>query len=81
MARVVFAPEMLAYTSGEAELEVSATSYRAAIVAVKQRYPELDDALLSRFAVAIDDTVINSPLLETLAPDSELIFVPKISGG
>ncbi len=81
MALVIFAPEMLACTGMQPQLEVEAHNYRAALREIQSHFPDLDDALLARFAVAIDDTVINSPLLERLEPDSEMIFIPRIAGG
>jgi hypothetical protein len=31
--------------------------------------------------VAIDGVLVHTPLLETFEPDSELVFIPKITGG
>ena len=81
MATVILPAQMLGAGGGEVSLELEADSYRAALKQLQAKYPQIDDSVLARYAVAIDDTVINYPLLEPLEPDSELVFVPRIAGG
>lgn len=80
MPKVIFAAEMRSLTGLE-DTQIEATSYRSALRELKQKFPELTDKTFEKFAVAIDSIVIQSPLLETFQPHSELVFVPKIPAG
>lgn len=81
MAHVAFIGDLRQHTGGCEETEIQATSYRAALRELQQTYPGLTDAVLEKFSVAIDGEMITSPLLETFAADSELVFFPRIAGG
>ncbi len=81
MAKVMFSAEMQLFTSGTTEIEIAAASYREAIDALVQHFPDLTRELIGRYSVSIDDLFIQNPLLEPLKPDSELYFIPKLAGG
>ena len=81
MAKLVFPTDLQQYTDGVAETEVTATSYRALVSEVKERFPLLTDAILDQLAVAIDGTVVDQPLLETFSEDSELVLLARVRGG
>lgn len=72
---------MQLFTGGNTEIEITAASYREAIDAIVQRFPDLTRELIGRYSVSIDDLFIQEPLLEPLKPDSELYFIPKLAGG
>ncbi|MDB3856354.1 hypothetical protein N9284_02565 [Halieaceae bacterium] len=80
MAKVIFAAEMRLLTGVE-DTQIQATSYRAALRELKQKFPQLSDQSFDKFAVAIDNIMIQSPMLETFQEQSELVFVPKIPAG
>lgn len=81
MPRVILGGELRRYTGSVEEVEVQASNYRAARRELQQLFPLLDDTVLDKFSVAIDGVLIQTPFLETLEPDSELVFIPKIAGG
>ena len=82
MARVVLNREMSRrYAGGEIELEVEAADIRQLLRAIEVRYPGLGTALGSGMAVAIDGEIYADPLLEPLAPECEVHFLPPIEGG
>jgi molybdopterin converting factor small subunit len=81
MAHVVFTGDLRLHTGGREQAVVEASSYRAAIRELQRQFPALTDSVLEKFSVSIDGVLIKSPLLETLEPDSELVFFPRISGG
>ncbi len=81
MDKVMFSSEMQLFTGGTTEIEITAASYREAIDAIVQRFPDLTRELIGRYSVSIDDLFIQEPLLEPLKPDSELYFIPKLAGG
>jgi len=81
VVKVIFAAEMEKYTHGVQGTELEANDYRHACRLLAAQFPLLNDDVFARFGVAIDDVLIQEPLLETLTPNSELIFIPKIAAG
>jgi hypothetical protein len=81
MTTIVLANEMQALTGGIGELEIEATAYRDAIAVLQQRFPGLTAKVFTRFSIAIDGSIVHNPLLEKFAPDSEVVFIPKIASG
>ncbi len=45
-----------------------------------ERHPGLG-AAAAGYAIAIDGLIYQEPMLEALAPDSEVAFLPRIEGG
>jgi molybdopterin converting factor small subunit len=80
MALVIFSSELQKFTREE-QANVDALNYRDLVSALADRYPDLRSDALSKMAVAIDGEIIHDPLLEQLAPDSEIHFLYRISGG
>jgi hypothetical protein len=81
MATIFFADEMQQYTDGRRKIEIKARDYRRALAELSSEFPELTSELYDKFSVAIDGAIIHTPLLEKFQADSELVFIPKISGG
>ncbi len=81
MARVEFPRSLLAYTQGQELVEVPARDVRELISRLEERFPELGERLRKGMAVAIDGEIHNDPWLELLEEDSEVCFLPSISGG
>ena len=81
MAKVVLSTELQRYTDGTRELEVAATRYLDLVVELRQRFPALPEAIITKHAIAIDGVIIQNPLLETFDQGSELLFIAKIAGG
>jgi molybdopterin converting factor small subunit len=78
----VFFPKSLhVYTGGIDQLEVDAHNVRDLLSKLETRFPDLEERLRSGIAVAIDGEIIPDPLLESVGPDSEIHFLPPISGG
>ncbi len=80
MATVVFSSGLRRFTGGVERVSIAAGNIRELIAALEKRFPDLKESLGS-MAVAIDDEIIQDPLLETLQPDSEVHFLPPIGGG
>lgn len=74
-------PGQRAYTGGVAEVDVRARDFRGAVAELLRRFPALPPAEIERCAVAIDGELLNSPWLEALGEQSEVIFVPRIGAG
>lgn len=62
-------------------MEIEAANVRALIAALDARFPGLGAQLREGTAVAIDGEIINDPLLEPIEPESEVHFLPPVSGG
>ncbi len=87
MARV-FIPTMLQpLAGGVKEVQIEAGNVRQAVDSLEQLYPGIKARLVegnkmrSNLAVSIDGEVGRLGLLEKLSEDSEVHFVPAISGG
>lgn len=78
---MIFAAEMENYTHGVQSVELDAVDYRHACRLLMVQFPLLNETVFARFGVAIDDVLIQEPLLEALTLSSELIFIPKIAAG
>lgn len=81
MATVVFSSGLQRHTGGVERLNVSAPDVRGLIAALDARFPGIGEVLRSGMAVAIDGEIIQEPLLEAVPDDSEVHFLPSISGG
>lgn len=81
MATVVLSRRLDAFTGGVEQLELPAETVRELIAALDERFPGLGAQLRHGTAVAIDGEIVEEALLETLGPDSEVHFLPSISGG
>jgi len=68
-------------TDGAAAIEVQAENYRDLVGELRRRFPALTPEMIRKQALAIDGMIVTEPLLETCAPDSELVFFAKIAGG
>ncbi len=83
----VFIPAMLqSLTGGATQMQIAGNTVRALINALEDRFPGFKDRLLQDgdlrpdIAVAVDGEFAVD-LIERVHPDSEVHFVPPISGG
>ncbi len=84
----VFIPSMLRpLAGGQDALEVNGATVREVVENLAVSYPGLRGRLLAdgqlpgNISVAIDGEISTLGLLDQLEPDSEIHFVPAISGG
>ena len=86
---VVFIPKQLESAAGGlSRVEVEGATVRRLLDALAPRHPDLVAALLdekgalrSNLAVAVDGDVLPEGLRGEVAPDSEVHFIPALSGG
>ena len=84
----VFIPASLrSLTDGTRSVKMNVTTVREAVDQLEGLYPGIkqrlcaNDRLHPALAVAIDSRICGKGLLETLPPNSELHFIPAVSGG
>ncbi len=84
----VFVPTMLqSFTNGVKQVDVEAANVRQVLDRLDEIYPGLKERLVedgqirSNLAVAIDGEVARLGMMERVAPNSEVHFVPAIGGG
>lgn len=81
MATVFFAGGLRRHTGGLDRVVIDAASFRELLAALEARFPGLRGSLEAEMAVAIDGEIIQEPLLERIGSESEVHFLPRVSGG
>ncbi len=84
----VFIPTMLQpLTEGVKEVELQAANVRQVVQGLEERFPGIgqwlteDGRVMPNLAVAIDGEMSSMGLLAKVQPNSEVHFIPAISGG
>jgi molybdopterin converting factor small subunit len=70
-----------ALAGGAVELEVAAASFRRLVVELEARFPGLGQQVERAMAVAIDGVIFQDAYDAKLTEGSEIVLIPKISGG
>jgi molybdopterin synthase sulfur carrier subunit len=87
MARVFIPPLLRPLTAGVESLDVEAANVRQAIDRLEERFPGTRSRLCEAerlkpgLTVAVDGHVSSLGLVQKLAPESEVHFLPAIGGG
>ncbi len=81
MARVHLSGELRQLAEGATVIEVDATSVVQLIDRLEDRFPDMKGRLREGIAVAIDGEVMANADYLPLGPESEVHFLPAISGG
>jgi molybdopterin synthase sulfur carrier subunit len=69
------------FTGGLDEFDVEARTIRALIRELDQRFPGLGEFIEEGMAIAIDGEIFQDALSAQLRECSEVVLIPKISGG
>ncbi len=82
MPKVVLSgSSLLHFTSGQAELDVAADTFRRLIRELDERFPGLGTQVEEGMAIANDGEIHQDAYGAVLKPDSEIYIIPKIGGG
>lgn len=82
MARVVsISARVKGFTGGLGEFDIEAASVRRLIAELDCRYPGLGAHVEANMAIAIDGEIHQDALAAPIAPDAEIVLIPKLSGG
>jgi len=69
------------FCGGETEFNIDAADVRSLLTLLEVRFPGIKPELEREMAVAIDGEIYQDPLLEKIASDSEVYFLPRVGGG
>jgi len=81
MARVVIFGSLRAFTSGEAEIEIEASTTRELLKKLAVRHPALAETIEAGVSLAIDGEVFKDAWFTPIGPDSEVVVMPLMVGG
>jgi len=81
VAKVVLSSDLQRYTGQVREVDVAAGNYRELVAELCERFPDLPEDTVRKQSLAIDGMIIHTPMLETFARDSDLVFLARIAGG
>ena len=87
MATVWIPPLMRSLTDGQQIVEAEGESVRELVAALEERFPGVADRIIDEgrirpgWTVAVDGAVQNRGLRAAVGPDSEVHFVPAMTGG
>jgi molybdopterin converting factor small subunit len=81
MARVVVGSECWPFTGGASTFDLEAATVRDLIAALDARFPGLGEFIDRKMAFAIDGEIHQDAWFSPIAPDSEVVLIPKIGGG
>jgi len=69
------------FTGGVSAFEVEARTVRALMRELETRFPGLGEFVEDQMALAIDGEIFQDALAAEIGADSEIVLIPKISGG
>ncbi len=85
---VVYIPTLMRDLTGGAErVTVEGATLRQVVTSLEARYPGArarlcqEDRIRPDIAVAVDGEITRQGMLQAVKPDSEVHFVPAVSGG
>ena len=81
MAHVVITSECAAFTGGATEFDIAADNVGRLVTELERRFPGLGEFVEQRMSVAIDGEIHQDAWFSPIAPDSEVVLIPKIGGG
>lgn len=68
-------------TEGAAEVEIEAANLRQLLDGLADRYPAMRPQIGRGVSVSIDGLIYNDSWFQKIAPDSEVVLLPRIVGG
>tara|TARA_B100001123_G_scaffold408820_1_gene502334 strand:+ start:467 stop:712 length:246 start_codon:yes stop_codon:yes gene_type:complete len=81
MPHVFLMASLRSFANGANEFVVKGTNVSEIITELDQRFPGIGEKLRSGIAVAIDGEIMSRALYEPVEEDSEVHFLPAVSGG
>ncbi len=81
MVQVQIWGSLKAMTGGKGELQVEAKNIREMLDRLGEAYPRLKPQLARGVSVSVDGKIYRDAWFTPLQPDSEIVLLPRLSGG
>ncbi|MEL7468748.1 MAG: MoaD/ThiS family protein [Pseudomonadota bacterium] len=69
------------FTGGAASIDLEAATIRDLFRELLAQHPALGEDLDSRVSVSVDGRIYTESLFQPIAPENEIILLPRIAGG
>lgn len=81
MVRVKLWGSLRHAAEGQAEVEVEATTFKGLLDALAKEYPGLRPQIERGVSIALDGVIYREAWFTEIAPDSEVVLMPYMTGG
>ena len=81
MVKVVLWGSLQTATDGQSEVEVEADTLGELLKQLSEYYPALEPQMKRGISVAIDGRIYNDSWFKAVSPDSEVVLLPRLTGG
>ncbi len=81
MVKVAVWGSLQAATGNRAEVEVEAADIRELLARLAEQYPGLKPQIDRGVSVSIDGRIYAKTLVAKIEPDSEVVLLPRLTGG
>ena len=81
MVKVAVWGSLQAATGNRAEVEVEARDIRELLAGLAEQYPGLKPQIDRGVSVSIDGRIYAKTLVAKIGPDSEVVLLPRLTGG
>ena len=69
------------HADGASEVQVEAGTIRELLTELARRYPGMAPQLERGVSVSIDGRIYTESLFEKIAPENEVVLLPRVAGG
>jgi molybdopterin synthase sulfur carrier subunit len=81
MVKVTVWGSLQTATNNCAEVEVEASDIRELLARLAEQYPGLKPQIDRGVSVSIDGLIYSTTLITKIKPDSEVVLLPRLTGG
>jgi molybdopterin converting factor small subunit len=67
--------------NNQTEIELDVVNLRQLLIRLPQAYPQCAQEIANGISVAIDGRIVNDAWFTPIEPSSEVVILPRISGG
>ncbi|TMV81715.1 MoaD/ThiS family protein [Thioclava sp. BHET1] len=81
MVKVMVWGSLRAYTDGQAEVEVEASTFKEVLDRLSETYPGMAPQIKRGVSMALDGKIYREAWFTRINPDSEVVLMPYMTGG
>ena len=81
MVKVTVWGSLRSATGNRSEVEVDAANIRELLARLAEQYPDLKPQIERGVSVSVDGLVYATSLVAKIEPDSEVVLLPRLTGG